>query len=433
MAAKMEPVLLKNVAKADAHTLAVYEQGGGFQGLRKALTLSPDQVVEEVKKSGLRGRGGAGFPTGMKWSFMPKEPVKPSYLICNADESEPGTFKDRLLMERDPHLMLEGCLIASFAMRASACFIYIRGEYVFAARILERAIAECYAKGYAGKKVLGSDWSCELVLHVGAGAYICGEETALMTSLEGNRGYPRLKPPFPAQAGLWGCPTTINNVETLANVPFILERGADWFLSVGKPPKNTGPKLYCLSGHVKRPGTYEAPLGLPLMELIEEYGGGMLYPDRPLKACIPGGSSVPVLTAAECNVDLDFDSLAAAGTMLGSAGIMIMDSSTCMVKTIERIAHFYAHESCGQCTPCREGCGWMERILTRLETGQGRNEDMDLLSSIAANIQGNTICPLGDAAAMPVASFVKKFRDEFQHHVDHKSCLVAPHSAVFAR
>jgi len=434
MPANYELVLLKNIAKPDSHTLAVYEQGGGYQALRKALqTMSPDQVVDLVKASGLRGRGGAGFPTGMKWSFMPKEPVKPSYLICNADESEPGTFKDRLLMEKDPHLMIEGCLIGAFAMRASACYIYIRGEYVFAARILERAIAECYAKTYAGKNILGSGWNCELVLHVGAGAYICGEETALMTSLEGNRGYPRLKPPFPAQAGLWGCPTTINNVETLANVPFILERGVDWFTSIGKAPKNTGPKLYCLSGHVQRPGIYEAALGLPLMQLIEEYGGGMLHHDRPLKACIPGGSSVPVLTAAECQVDLDFDSLAAAGTMLGSAGIMVMDSSTCMVKAIERITHFYAHETCGQCTPCREGCGWMERILTRLEHGQGRNEDMDLLDSIAKNIQGNTICPLGDAAAMPVASFVKKFRDEFQHHVDHKACLVAPPAAVYSR
>jgi len=430
----MEPVLTKNCNKPASHTLAVYEAGGGYAALRKAISsMSPDQVVEEVKRSGLRGRGGAGFPTGMKWSFMPKEPVKPSYLICNADESEPGTFKDRLLMERDPHLMLEGCLLGSYAMRASACFIYIRGEYVLATRIVERAIAESYAKGYAGKNILGSGWNCELVLHVGAGAYICGEETALMTSLEGNRGYPRLKPPFPAQAGLWGCPTTINNVETLANVPFLIDRGADWFMSVGKAPKNTGPKMYCLSGHVKRPGIYEAPLGLPLKELIFELGGGMLRADRPLKAVIPGGSSVPVLTAAECDVDLDFDALAAAGTMLGSAGIMVMDSSTCMVKAIERIAHFYAHESCGQCTPCREGCGWMERVLRRLESGQGRNEDMDLLLSIAANMQGTTICPLSDAAAMPVASFVKKFRAEFQYHVDHKTCLTGPSAAVFAR
>jgi NADH-quinone oxidoreductase subunit F len=420
----MERVLTRNVGKEGSQQLSVYEGSGGYEALRKVvLTMTPDQVVEEVKKSGLRGRGGAGFPTGMKWTFMPKDSPKPRYLVVNADESEPGTFKDRLLMEHDPHLLVEGSMVSAYAMRAAACYIYIRGEYVLAARTLEKAIAEAYAKGYAGKRILGGEWSCELVLHVGAGAYICGEETALMTSLEGNRGYPRLKPPFPAQAGLWGCPTTINNVETLANVPFIVTRGADWFLSLGKAPKNTGPKLYCLSGHVKRPGVYEAPLGLPLRELIYDLGGGMLHEDRPLKAVIPGGSSVPVLRADEAEVDLDFDSLAAKGTMLGSAGIMVMDSSTCMVKAIERIAHFYAHESCGQCTPCREGCGWMERVLNRIEGGRGLPSDMDLLLDVASQIGGNTICPLGDAAAMPVTSFVTKFRDEFQYHVDHKRCL----------
>jgi NADH-quinone oxidoreductase subunit F len=421
----MERILTRNVDKENSQSIDVYEAGGGYQALRKAVkTLSPDQVTEEVKKSGLRGRGGAGFPTGLKWTFMPKDSPKPAYLIMNADESEPGTFKDRVLMERDPHLVVEGCMVSAYAIRARICFIYIRGEYVYATRVLEKAIAEAYAKGYCGKNILGSGWDCELVLHVGAGAYICGEETSLMTSLEGNRGYPRLKPPFPAQAGLWGCPTTINNVETLANVPFIVERGADWFLSIGKAPKNTGPKLYCLSGHVKRPGVYEAPMGLPLQELIYDLGGGMLRDDRPLKAVIPGGSSVPVLRAEECDVDLDFDSLAAKGTMLGSAGVMVLDSSVCMVNAIERIAHFYAHESCGQCTPCREGCGWMERILHRIEHGQGRQADMDLLADVASNILGNTICPLGDAAAMPVASFVTKFRDEFQYHVDHKKCMV---------
>jgi NADH-quinone oxidoreductase subunit F len=420
----MERILTRNVGKEGSQLLSVYEASGGYEALRKVvLTMTPDQVVEEVKKSGLRGRGGAGFPTGMKWTFMPKDSPKPRYLVVNADESEPGTFKDRLLMEHDPHLLVEGSMVSAYAMRAAACYIYVRGEYVLAARTLEKAIAEAYAKGYAGKNVLGGEWSCELVLHVGAGAYICGEETALMTSLEGNRGYPRLKPPFPAQAGLWGCPTTINNVETLANVPFIVTRGADWFLSLGKAPKNTGPKLYCLSGHVKRPGVYEAPLGLPLRELIYDLGGGMLHEDRPLKAVIPGGSSVPVLRADEADVDLDFDSLAAKGTMLGSAGIMVMDTSTCMVKAIERISHFYAHESCGQCTPCREGCGWMERVLNRIEGGRGLQSDMDLLLDVASQIGGNTICPLGDAAAMPVTSFVTKFRDEFQYHVDHKRCL----------
>jgi NADH-quinone oxidoreductase subunit F len=422
----VERILTRNVDKHESETLAVYEAGWGYQALRKALAaMTPEAVTDEVKKSGLRGRGGAGFPTGLKWTFMPKEVgKKPHYLLCNADESEPGTFKDRLLMERDPHLLLEGCLISSYAIHASVCFIYVRGEYVHSIRVLERAIAQAYTKGYAGKDILGSGWSCELVLHPGAGAYICGEETAMMTSLEGNRGYPRLKPPFPAQAGLWGCPTTINNVETLANVPFIVERGADWFLSIGKAPKNSGPKLYSLSGHVKRPGNYEAPMGLPLHELIYDLGGGMLRDDRPLKAVIPGGSSVPVLRADECEVDLDYDSLAAKGTMLGSAGVMVMDSGTCMVNALRRISHFYSHESCGQCTPCREGCGWMERILNRLEGGEGRQADLDLLHDIGGQIIGNTICALGDAAAMPVQSFVKKFREEFQYHVDHKACMV---------
>jgi len=421
----MERILTRNIHKDDSQSVSVYEAGGGYQSLRKALKLDPDNIQEEVKRSGLRGRGGAGFPMGVKFSFMPKDGDKPMYLICNADESEPGTFKDRVIIEKDPHLMLEGCLISSFAIRARACFIYIRGEYVHGARVLEKAIQEAYDKGYAGKNILGGGYDCDLVLHRGAGAYICGEETSLMTSLEGNRGYPRLKPPFPAQAGLWGRPTTINNVETLANVPFIIDRGADWYLTLGKPPNNTGPKLYCLSGHVKRPGVYEAPMGLPLKELIYDLGGGMLHDDRPLKAVIPGGSSVPVLRAEQCDVDLDYDSLAAIGTMLGSAGVMVMDSSTCMVKAIERITHFYAHESCGQCTPCREGCGWLEKILTRIEAGEGRQEDLGLLENIADNIQGQTICPLGDAAAMPVRSFVQQFRSEFQEHVDSKTCTVA--------
>ncbi|MDH3785645.1 MAG: NADH-quinone oxidoreductase subunit NuoF, partial [Acidobacteriota bacterium] len=359
---------------------------------------------------------------GLKWSFMPKEKTQPHYLLMNADESEPGTFKDRLLMEKDPHLVVEACMTSGYSMKADAVYIYIRGEFVEATLTLEKAVREAYAKGYCGKNILGSGWDCELVVHRGAGAYICGEETSLMTSLEGNRGYPRIKPPFPAQSGVWGKPTTINNVETMACVPFIIERGADWFKSIGPNEKNTGPKLYCLSGHVKRPGVYEADMGLPLMELINNLGGGMLRDDQPLKACIPGGSSVPVLRAEECEVNLDFDSLAALGTGLGSAGIMVMDQSTCMVKALHRISYFYAHESCGQCTPCREGCGWLKRILARIEAGEGRNEDLDLLVSIADNIEGQTICALGDAAAWPVQSFVKKFRDEFQAHVDAGRC-----------
>lgn len=421
----MEKVLTRNIHKDDSESMDVYEASGGYRAQRKAVTsMSPDEVIEQVKASGLRGRGGAGFPTGLKWSFMPKEKTKPHYLLNNADESEPGTFKDRLLMEKDPHLVLEGSMCGAYAMQADACYIYIRGEFVYGAQVMQRAIEEAYAKGYAGKNVMGSGWDCELVLHRGAGAYICGEETALMTSLEGDRGYPRVKPPFPAQSGVWGCPTTINNVETLACVPFILDRGAEWFAGIGPNEKNTGPKLYCLSGHVKRPGTYEAPMGLPLKELIYDLGGGMLRDGHELKACIPGGSSVQVLRAEECDVALDFDSLAALGTGLGSAGIMVMDDATCMVDSVRRLTHFYAHESCGQCTPCREGCGWMEKILDRIENGQGRDGDLDLLKNVADNIEGNTICALGDGAAWPVQSFVTKFRDEFQAHVDAGKCVV---------
>jgi len=420
----MEKILTRNMQKENSQSVEVYESGGGYQGLKKALGMAPEDVADTVKQSGLRGRGGAGFPTGLKWTFMPKEKTKPHYFLLNADESEPGTFKDRLLMEQDPHMALEGCMIASYAMRADACYIYIRGEFIHPAHVLDQAIAEAYAKGYAGKNIQGSGWDCELIVHRGAGAYICGEETALMDSLEGKRGYPRFKPPFPANFGVWGCPTTINNVETIACVPDILVRGHEWFAGLGKDGKNSGPKLYCLSGHVKRPGIYESSMGLPLMELIHELGGGMLRDDRPLKACIPGGSSVPVLTADECDVDLDFDSLSKVGSALGSAGVMIMDSSTCMVKALQRISHFYDHESCGQCTPCREGTGWLARILTRIENGQGVDGDIDLLASVADNIEGNTICALGEAAAWPVQSFVKKFRDEFQAHVDAGKCVI---------
>jgi NADH-quinone oxidoreductase subunit F len=348
---------------------------------------------------------------------MPKEKTQPHYLLNNADESEPGTFKDRLLMEHDPHLVVESTLLAGYAIQADACFIYIRGEYVHAARVLERAIAEAYARGYAGRNIMGRGVACEVVLHRGAGAYICGEETALMTSLEGDRGYPRVKPPFPAQRGVWGKPTTINNVETLACVPVIVERGAAWFAATGPNEKNSGPKLYCLSGHVKRPGVYEAEMGLPLQELIHELGGGMLHADRRLKAVVPGGISVPVLRAEDCEVNLDFDSLVRAGSALGSAGIMVMDSSTCMVRALLRTAHFFAHESCGQCTPCREGCGWMERILHRIEHGRAEMKDLELLLDVANNIEGNTICALGDAAAWPVQSYLKRFRPEFEAHV----------------
>jgi len=419
-----EKILLRNLGVTGSTTLPVYEQRGGYQNLRKALSRPPETVAEEVKKSGLRGRGGAGFPTGMKWGFMPKDSPKPRYLIVNADESEPGTFKDRLLMEEDPHLCLEGFLISAYAIRAKTVFVYIRGEFMKSYRTLEAAIAEARAKKYLGKNILGSGADIDVILHRGAGAYICGEETALMESLEGKRGYPRLKPPFPAVAGLYGCPTTINNVETLCNVPFILERGADWYLTIGRE-KNTGPKLYCLSGHLKRPGVYEAPLGVDLMTLVNEMGGGLWRDDRKLKAIIPGGASSPVLTAEECHdVPMDFDSLAARKTMLGSAGVMVMDDSVCMVRALERILHFFAHESCGQCTPCRVGVNWIHRIVKRIEEGGGQDGDLETLLDVCDNMIGKTICVFADAAGLPAMSFVRKFRHEFDDHIRQRRCTI---------
>ena len=424
----MENVLTRNIGIDESWTLGVYRSRGGYQALEKALGTDPDALIDAVKASGLRGRGGAGFPTGVKWSFMPKEPTaeRPNYLICNADESEPGTFKDRLIIEQDPHQLIEGCLVGAWAIRASKVFIYIRGEYVHGARRLEQAVAETREANLSGRNILGRGFDCDVVVHRGAGAYICGEETALMDSLEGGRGNPRLKPPFPAQAGLYGCPTTINNVETLACVPLIVERGAEWFAEIGTDERNTGPKLYCLSGHIRRPGIYEAPLGLPLMELIENMGGGLLRADRKLKAVIPGGSSVPVLTADECqDLPMDFDSLAKRGSMLGSAAVMVMDDSTDMVQVLERIAHFYAHESCGQCTPCREGTGWLEKIIRRIRSGNGTHDDLETLESVAGHMRGTTICPLADAAAMPVQSFLAKFRHEFEHYIEKGRAVVA--------
>ncbi len=422
MGALTEKVLLRHTSHDDQTDLDAALERGAYQVLGKALKMQPDALVEEVKKSGLRGRGGAGFPTGLKWTFMPKETSKPKYLVVNADESEPGTFKDRLLMERDPHLCLEGFLISAFAMKASVIFIYIRGEFVHPWRMLDEAITQARAKGYIGKNVLGSGWDVDVILHRGAGAYICGEETALMESLEGKRGYPRLKPPFPASYGVYGNPTTINNVETLAIVPFIVERGADWFLGIGKE-KNAGPKLFCMSGHLKRPGVYEAELGIPLMTLINDQCGGMLNPARKLKAVIPGGSSAAVMTAAECaDLPMDFDTLAAKGSMLGSAGVMVMDESVCMVRACERVLKFYAHESCGQCTPCRIGADWIYRIVSRVEHGGGTTADLDTLVSVCDGMVGKTICVFADAAALPAKSFVAKFRNEFLDHISMKGC-----------
>lgn len=412
-----EKVLTKDINMPESRKLAYYEKLGGYRSWRKALKeMDPDAVIEVVKASKLRGRGGAGFPTGVKWGFVPKSTDKPHYLLVNADESEPGTFKDRLLMAGMPHSTIEGAAIGSYAIRANTCYIYIRGEFVSEARILEEAIAEAYAKGYLGKNIFGSGYDLDMYVHRGAGAYICGEETGLIESLEGKRGWPRTKPPFPAIEGVFRCPTIVNNVETLACVPYILERGAEWFAGIG-PESGPGPKLYCLSGHVEKPGVYEDAMGLPLRKLIYEYGGGILN-GKKLKAVIPGGSSVPVLTAEEIDVNMDFDSLAKIGSMLGSAGCIVMDEDTDMVNALLNIAHFYRHESCGQCTPCREGTTWAEKVLHKIKNGHGTMKDIDLLYEMSGNIGTRTICPLGDAAAMPIESFVRKFRHEFEAYVN---------------
>jgi len=422
MAALTEKVLTRNIGLDDQHDIDAAVGRGAYSRLATALKLAPEAIVEEVKKSGLRGRGGAGFPTGLKWTFMPKETTKPRYLVVNADESEPGTFKDRMLMERDPHMCLEGMIISAYAMKASLIFIYIRGEFVLGWKRLDQAIAAARAKGYLGRNILGSGYDVDIILHRGAGAYICGEETALMESLEGKRGYPRLKPPFPATFGVYGNPTTINNVETLACVSFIVERGADWFAGIGRE-KNTGPKLYCLSGHVARPGVYETETGIPFRTLFEEHAGGLLDRKCTLKAVIPGGSSAPVMTAAECDdLPMDFDSLAAKGSMLGSAGVMIMDDSVCMVRALARVLKFYAHESCGQCTPCRIGSDWIYRIVKRIEDGGGTPGDLETLFSVCDGMVGKTICVFADAAALPARSFVNKFRHEFTDHISMKGC-----------
>lgn len=413
----MENILLKdNVAELEA-----YFACGGYRPLKKALGLKPADIIDEVKRSNLRGRGGAGFPAGLKWSFIPKDARGPRYLVCNADEGEPGTFKDRELMLKNPHALLEGMAIAGYAIGAGHGYIYIRGEFSAEAELLEKAAAAARAKGFIGKNILGSGFNFEIFIHRGAGAYICGEETALLESLEGFKGQPRLKPPFPAVKGLFGCPTVINNVETLAAVPAIIEKGGDWYAAIGNG-KSAGTKLFCVSGPVNKPGVYELPLGVTFRDLLEKSCGGMKEGKR-LKAVIPGGSSTPVLTAEEAwAVKLDYESLAAAGSMLGSGAVIVIDESQCMVKLLQVLARFYHHESCGQCTPCREGCGWIEKILNRFEEGRAGKKDIDTLYSAAEGMLGRTICPLADAMAMPVMSFVKKFRSEFEAHADGKTC-----------
>jgi NADH-quinone oxidoreductase subunit F len=424
-----EHILFANVWKEGSTSISVYEASGGYSRLAQWLKLAPEAIVETVKKSNLRGRGGAGFPTGMKWGFLPKDNPKPRYLCVNADESEPGTYKDRVIIERDPHRLIEATVVSCHAIRSKQAYIYIRGEFHEGARTLERALAEARAKGYVGKNILGTGIDVEIHVHRGAGSYECGEETALIESLEGKRGQPRIKPPFPAVVGLYGCPTIVNNVETLVNVPLILERGAEWFASLGTE-KNGGPKLYSISGHVVRPGSYEAPMGrITLRDLIfgEGYAQG-IRGGRKLKAVVPGGSSTPVLTASEIDCAMDFDGVAKAGSMLGSAGTIVMDDSTCMVWMAKNLIYFYKHESCGKCSPCREGTGWMLRLLERIEAGEAQMSDLDLLFKLTDSIAGHTVCPFGDAAVAPPQSTLTKFRAEFEYHVREKRCWrsVAP-------
>ena len=408
-----EPVLTKYAYTPGGNTLEHYVQHQqGYEGLKKALAMTPEQVIEVVKASGLRGRGGAGFPTGLKWQFVDKKSPKPKYIVCNADESEPGTFKDRVLMERNPHLLVEGCLIGCHAIGAKAAYIYIRGEFYHLFPALQKAIDDARAAGYVGKNILGTGFECEVYLHRGAGAYEAGEETALLDSLEGKRAQPRFKPPFPAVAGLWGCPTAVNNVETLCNAPLILTRGAEWFAALG-PEKNGGPKLFCISGQVKRPGVYEAPMKVSLKELIEVYAGGM-RDGHAMKAVIPGGSSVPILLPDQIVIPASFDDVQRAGSLLGSAAIMVLDDTVDMVWLAENLLHFYRHESCGKCTPCREGTDWLYRLLHRMLTGDGTPKDITLLQSVATQINGKTLCAFGDAAATPVLTTLKLFRNEFE-------------------
>jgi len=418
-----EPVLTSHINEPNSYTLDFYTKNQrGYEGLRKALAQKPNDIIEQVKASGLRGRGGAGFPTGMKWQFVLKDTPKPKYIACNADESEPGTFKDHVLMERNPHLLIEGCAIACYAIGAKVAYIYIRGEFFHVQQILEAEIEKAYKAGFLGKNIFGSGFDCDVYMHRGAGAYEAGEETALIESLEGKRAQPRLKPPFPAVEGLYNCPTAVNNVETLCNVPLIVLNGAEWFAKLG-PEKNGGPKLYCVSGHVKKPGVYEASMNTTLRELIYDYAGG-IRGDRKLKAIIPGGSSVPLMLPDQLETPASFDAIQKAGSLLGSAGLIVLDDSVCMVWLAMNLLHFYRHESCGKCTPCREGGDWLYKLLLRLERGEGREKDLDLLFGVANNIVGKTLCAFGDAAATPVLSTMKLFRHEYEAHVREGRCTL---------
>ena len=410
-----ENYLTKDWNNEDSHTMDFYIKNGGYKTLEKIFKMTPDEIIDTVKLSGLRGRGGAGFPTGVKWGFVPKDNKKPRYLAINADESEPGTFKDKYIIRNSPHLLIEGIIIASYAINAHNAYLYIRGEFFDEYNILKKAIEEAKNKKYLGEKILNKDFNLEIILVRGAGAYICGEETALLSSVEGKRGNPKLRPPFPAVEGLWESPTVINNVETLANLPFIIERGVDWFKGFGTE-KSSGNKLYCVSGHVNNTGVFEMPLGTPLDVIINEKGKGV-WKNKKLKAVSPGGLSAPILTEKQCNVKMDFDSLAEIGSMLGSAGITVMDEDTNMVNVCRNIIKFFHHESCGQCTPCREGMGWLDKLIAKIQKGNGVKSDIDKIESICKSMMGRTICALADAGAMPIKSIVSQFRNEFDDKI----------------
>jgi NADH-quinone oxidoreductase subunit F len=420
----MQKVVTRHFGQPGSHRLENYLKDKGYEGARKALTeMTPAQIIDEVKKSNLRGLGGAGFATGMKWGFIPQNNSKPKYLVVNGDEGEPGTFKDKYIFEQDPHALLEGIIITCFVIGSQKAYVYIRGEYVKSIAALQGAIEEAYQQGFLGKGIMGTSFNLDVVIHPGAGAYICGEETALLESLEGKKGFPRLKPPFPALVGLFGCPTVINNVETLACVPPIIMNGARWYAQLGCE-KNGGNRIFCVSGHVNKPGIYELPNGTTLREIIYGHAGGVRG-GRPLKAVIPGGISAPILTASEIDVKMDFDSLKAAGSMAGSGGIIVMDDTTCMVWAAMVAARFFAHESCGQCSPCREGSGWVYHTVKRIYAGEGRPVDLENLPATVNNIGGNTICAFGDAVTMSVGSYVRKFRGEFEDHIKEKKCGLA--------
>ena len=421
-----ERVFTKNWGTPKSWTLDVFKSTGGYEALKKALEMEPGDIVKQVTDAKLRGRGGAGFPAGRKWSFVPKDTGKPKYVCVNADESEPGTFKDRYIMEADPHMLLEGTAIACKAIGAHTAYVYIRGEFGLAMARLEAAIAEAYQAGILGPKAMGTDYAIDIHVHRGAGAYICGEETALLESLEGNKGQPRLKPPFPAVEGVFGCPTIVNNVETLAAVGPIIAKGPDWWRGLSRSEAEGGTKLVGISGHVARPGVWELPGGLTLKQIIYDVAGGMRNPRRPLKAIIPGGSSCPIIGPEDIDTSFDFDAMKTVGSLMGTGCPTVIEEGTCMVRLLERIERFYAHESCGQCTPCREGGDWVFKIVSRIEAGQGTHRDLELIESVASKIEGHTICAFGEALAWPARSYLKRFFSEFEQHVEQGCCPFGP-------